>query len=64
MRYVYGMANRYGLGDRTHSAIAFIKGTMTKNMAAYMSDVQEEVRFALNDQIGDCQGSLYSSLHI
>jgi hypothetical protein len=43
-------------GDRTHSAIAFIKGDMTKNMAAFFDGVHEEVETSLEKQLGESSG--------
>jgi hypothetical protein len=47
-------------GDRTHSAIAFIKGDMTKNMAAFFDGVHEEVETSLEKQLGECSGQYLS----
>lgn len=44
-------------GDRTHSAIAFIKGDMTKNMASSFPNVHDEIRNSVSQDIGDCSGA-------
>lgn len=44
-------------GDRTHSAIAFIKGDMTKNMALFFPHVHDEIKNCVSQDIGDCLGA-------
>ena len=44
------------VGDRTHSAIAFIKGDMTKNMTMMFPSVHDEIKDCIDSQIGDCGG--------
>jgi len=39
-------------GDRTHSAITFIKGEMTKNMGPFFYSVHEEVKASIDQHIG------------
>jgi cytochrome P450 len=39
-------------GDRTHSAVSFIKDYMTKNMATYFDAIHEEIESALEANIG------------
>lgn len=46
------------VGDRTHSAIAFIKGDMTKNMASFFVGVYEELDARLERQLGECSGQV------
>jgi len=41
-------------GDRTHSAVAFIKDSMTKRMALYFDAVHEEIAFGIDTHIGKC----------
>ncbi|CAO1604856.1 hypothetical protein XANCAGTX0491_008397 [Xanthoria calcicola] len=43
-------------GDRTHSAIAFIKDSMTANMPAYFDFVHDEIDASLDDYPGRCAG--------
>ncbi len=43
-------------GDRTHSAIAFIKDSMTANMPAYLDMVHDEIDASLDDYPGRCAG--------
>ncbi len=44
-------------GDRTHSAITFIKGDMTKNMALFFSHVHDEIKNCVSQDIGGCPGA-------
>ncbi len=41
-------------GDRTHSAITFIKGEMTKNTGPFLYGVHEEVKASIDQHIGGC----------
>lgn len=43
-------------GDRTHSAVAFIKDFMTRNMPSYFGAVHDEIEFSLSKYIGTCPG--------
>ena len=44
-------------GDRTHSAIAFIKGDMTKNMNLFFPHVHDEIKNCVSQEIKDCSGA-------
>ena len=50
-------------GDRTHSAVAFIKDFMTRNMPSYFGAVHDEIEFSLSKYIGTCPG-WHRKLHI
>ncbi|KAL9596067.1 MAG: hypothetical protein Q9219_006053 [cf. Caloplaca sp. 3 TL-2023] len=41
-------------GDRTHSAVAFIKDSMTGNMSAWTAPVHHELNYAINAHMGNC----------
>ncbi|KAL8951312.1 MAG: hypothetical protein Q9222_002711 [Ikaeria aurantiellina] len=41
-------------GDRTHSAVSFIKDSMTGNMTAWTGPVHDQLHQAVNTHIGDC----------
>jgi hypothetical protein len=44
-------------GDRTHTAITYAKGSLTKNAAQLMDIVYEEVDYALDKELGSEPGS-------